>query len=90
MGEMADAAGEKSSVMVNRVGGVPEYVTEDCNVVVSDELRVDEWVEKLLWLERNRDWLEALRPRTRAWAERFDWKNIAEEYRAMYAEVLGR
>ena len=77
-------------VMVNRVGGVPEYVAEDCNVVVSDERRVDEWVEKLLWLERNRGWLEALRPRTRAWAERFDWKIIAEEYRAVYAEVLRR
>lgn len=77
-------------VMTNRVGGVPEYLSEDCNVVVSDERRVEEWVEKLLWLERNRDWLEALRPRTRAWAERFDWKIIAEEYRAAYAEVLGR
>lgn len=77
-------------VMTNRTGGVPEYVAKDCNVLVSDERRVDEWVEKLLWLERNRDWLGALRPRTRAWAERFDWKNIAEEYRAAYAEVLGR
>ena len=56
----------------------------------SDERRVDEWVEKLLWLERNRDWLESIRPHTRAWAERFDWKNIAEDYRAAYAKVLGR
>lgn len=87
---MLNAMGSGTPVMLNRVGGVPEYVAEDCNVVVSDERRVDEWVEKLLWLERNRDWLEALRPRTRAWAERFDWKNIAEEYRAAYAEVLGR
>ena len=77
-------------VMTNRVGGVPEYVAEDCNLVVSNERRVDEWVEKLLWLERNRDWLGALRPRTRAWAERFDWKNIADEYRAADTEVLGR
>ena len=84
------AMGSGTPVMANRVGGVPEYVADDCNVIVSDERRVDEWVEKLLWLERNRDWLEALRPRTRAWAERFDWKNIAEEYRTVYAEVLGR
>lgn len=77
-------------VMVNRVGGVPEYVSGECNVVVSNERRVDEWVDKLFWLEQNRDWLEGIRPKTRTWAERFDWKIIAEEYRAAYAEVLGR
>jgi hypothetical protein len=31
-----------------------------------------------------------LRPATRAWAEKFDWKIIAEQYRAMYRDVLSR
>ncbi len=77
-------------VMVNRVGGVPEYVNPDCNFIMSNDRNVDEWVEKLLWLEQNRDAIERLRPATRAWAERFDWKIIAEDYRAMYRLVLAR
>ena len=75
-------------VMINRVGGVPEYVSEECNVVMSDEHRIDEWVEKLLWLERNRNWLEDVRPRTRAWAERFDWSVVKEDYLATYQKVM--
>ncbi len=77
-------------VMVNRVGGIPEYVDPSCNFVMSNDRNVDEWVEKLLWLERNRDVAERMRPATRAWAERFDWKLIAEQYRAMYRDVLAR
>jgi len=77
-------------VMVNRVGGVPEYVSPDCNFLMSPDRKVDEWVEKLLWMEQNREEVERMRPATRAWAERFDWKIIAEEYRAMYRQVLAR
>lgn len=77
-------------VMVNRAGGVPEYVSPACNFLMSNDRNVDEWVEKLLWLEQNRDVAERMRPATRAWAERFDWRPIAEEYRAMYRQVLAR
>ena len=77
-------------VMVNRVGGIPEYVNLECNFVMSNNRHVDEWVEKLLWLEQNRDVAERLRPATRAWAEKFDWKLIAEDYRAMYRDVIAR
>lgn len=77
-------------VMTNCAGGVPEYVASDCNFVLSNDRNVDEWVEKLLWLEQNRDVAEEMRPATRAWAEKFDWKIIAEQYRAMYRDVLSR
>ena len=77
-------------VLTNRVGGVPEYVAPDCNFVLSNDRNPDEWVDKLLWLEQNHGAAEVLRPATRAWAERFDWKRIAEEYRAMYRAVLAR
>ena len=77
-------------VMVNRVGGVPEYVDPACNFVLSNDRNVDEWGEKLLWVEQNREVAEKMRPATRAWAERFDWKLIAEDYRAMYRQVLAR
>ncbi len=77
-------------VMVNRVGGVPEYVSPDCNILTSNDRNVDEWVEKLLGLERNREVAERMRPATRTWAERFDWKIIAGDYQAMYRRVLAR
>ena len=77
-------------VMVNRVGGIPEYVDPACNFVLSNDRQVDEWVDKLLWLERNRAVAEQMRPATRVWAEKFDWKLIAEQYRAAYRDVLAR
>ena len=77
-------------VMVNRVGGVPEYVSAESSFLMSNQRLVDEWVEKLLWMEQNRDAVERMRPLTRAWVERFDWKIIAEEYRVMYQDVLSR
>ena len=77
-------------VLTNRVGGVPEYVAPESNFVLSNDRNADEWVEKLLELEQDRGAAEALRPATRAWAERFDWKIIAEDYRAMYRDMLAR
>jgi len=77
-------------VMVNRAGGAAEYVSPDCNFLMNNDRKVDEWVEKLLWMEANRDEVERMRPATRTWAERFDWKLIAEDYKAMYRQVLAR
>lgn len=77
-------------VMVNRVGGVPEYVDPACNFVLSNDRSVDEWVAQLLRLERNRAVAEEIRPAVRAWAERFDWKIIAGDYKTMYRDVLAR
>lgn len=71
-------------VMTNRVGGVPEYVAEECNVVLPLDAHPDDWVDCLLELERNRANLDAKRLPARQWAEQFDWSIIAEEYRAMY------
>jgi len=85
---MLNAMACGTPIMTNRIGGVPEYVAEDFNVVVSDEHRVDEWVEKLLWLEENRDWLEQVRPQTRSWAEQFDWSVIQFEHLAAYRKAL--
>ena len=58
--------------------------------MLSNDRNVDEWVEKLLWLERNRDVAEQMRPATRTWAEKVDWKILAEYYRAMYRDQRDR
>jgi len=77
-------------VMVNRVGGTPEYVSPESNFLMSNDRDVDEWVEKLLWMEQHRDEVERMRPAARAWAEQFDWALIAEDYKAMYRQMLAR
>ncbi len=74
-------------VMVNRVGGVPEYVDSSCNFVM-DGKNADEWVDLLTDLARNRDALAARRPAVRAWAERFSWSLIAPQYLEFYRQVL--
>lgn len=73
-------------VMVNRVGGIPEYVNPACNVVM-DGKRVDEWVDKVLDLAQNRDVLERSRPAVRQWAEGFAWPLIAKQYRALFEKL---
>ncbi len=76
-------------VMVNRIGGIPEYVDPSCNVVMDDK-RSDEWAERVRGIATDRAGLEALRPLTRAWAERFDWPRRAEPYRALFQELASR
>jgi glycosyltransferase involved in cell wall biosynthesis len=74
-------------VMVNRVGGVPEYVDPTCNFVM-DGKKVDEWVALLTDFARNPGTLAERRPAVRAWAERFSWSRIAPQYLEFYRQVL--
>ena len=74
-------------VMINRVGGVSEYVNPD-HCVVMDEKNVREWVDTLVELSRRPETLENMRPSCRSWAERFDWRKIAPLYRDLYRDVV--
>ena len=85
---MLNAMACGTSVAVNRIGGVDEYVDENCNLLLSNERNAEEWVEKLRWVEERRDWLEALRPKVRAWSETFDWSVIKEEHLAAYRKAV--
>lgn len=73
-------------VLTNRVGGVPEYVSADSSYIMEGK-KVDEWVDLIVSLSRNREDLFARRARVRVWAERFDWHRLAEEYREVYRRV---
>lgn len=73
-------------VMANRVGGIPEYVDGSCSVVMDDK-RVDEWVDALRDLARDRARLLAWRPAVRRWAERFAWPDVARQYREFYEKL---
>lgn len=70
-------------VMTNNVGGIPEYVTDTCNVVM-DGKKVDEWVERLVHLKGGRAGLWAMRAPVRDWAERFSWRAVLPQYEALY------
>lgn len=74
-------------VMVNRIGGVSEYVSPDCNFIM-ERKDVDEWIDVLMKLKADRTALEAKRPAVRAWAETFDWSIRAREYLSFYNELL--
>lgn len=74
-------------VMTNRVGGVPEYVAEGCNVVMPADATADDWGDRLVAFEKDRGTLAAMRGLARTWAEKFDWTVIAEDYRAMYRNL---
>lgn len=74
-------------VMVNRVGGIAEYVDPACNIVI-DHHAVDNWIEHLIRWNQKRDELEAMRDATRSWAVTFDWNIIAGQYLDFYREVL--
>lgn len=70
-------------VMVNCVGGIPEYVDQNCNMVMIGK-KLDEWIDLLNELASNREKLHAMRSKVRAWAERFDWRSIANQYLDLY------
>jgi glycosyltransferase involved in cell wall biosynthesis len=70
-------------VLTNRVGGVPEYVDANVNFV-TDNKDIDEWVDLLVHLARNRSHLAERRPKVRAWAESFDWRNVVDDFRNFY------
>ncbi len=72
-------------VMTNRVGGVSEYIADDCNIIMEDK-SVDEWVDRLMDLSENRQQLTALRPAVRVWAETFEWKKRVEPFKTLYSE----
>ena len=74
-------------VMVNRVGGIPEYVADDCNFVMPPDATPDDWADRLLALEKDRTSLLAARAPVRSWAEHFDWVKISNDYRALYWEL---
>lgn len=73
-------------VMTNRVGGVPEYVDPSCNFLM-DGKNVDDWVDVLTDLGRNKEKVWSRREAVRRWAEKFGWAVVAQAYMAFYEEV---
>lgn len=74
-------------VLVNRIGGVSEYVPASCNRLLEDK-SIDRWVDALVSLQRDPAPLKAWRPQVRAWAESLDWRVVATRYIDFYQRLL--
>jgi len=75
-------------VLVNRVGGIPEYVTTTSNYVMEGK-NIDEWVDLITYLYHHKEELNMKRLGVRKWVEQFDWKIIANQYQYLYRSALG-
>lgn len=73
-------------VMVNRVGGVAEYVDPLCNWVF-DEKNAGAWADALRQLSREKERAWSRRAEVRRAVERFRWTSVVEQYRAFYKDA---
>ena len=73
-------------VMINRVGGVPEYVPPDCSLIMANK-QLELWVGSLREVARNRSDVITWRPMVRDWAERFAWPVVADSFREFYGRA---
>jgi len=74
-------------VMVNRIGGMPEYVDAGCNYML-DKKDEEAWTSRLEYLSKNRDELELRRSSVRASAEKLDWRVLKSQYLRFYESTL--
>lgn len=74
-------------VLTNRVGGVPEYVDSSCNYLMEGK-NMDEWIDVIVDLAKNRAKLNENRPMVRSWAEKLSWTSVTPQYHAMYRNAF--
>lgn len=73
-------------VMINRVGGVSEYVDEQSNFVMEGKA-LDDWTTRIRALAADRPSLHARRDSVRAWAERYAWERVLPGYLDFYTRA---
>ena len=74
-------------VITNRVGGIPEYVSESSSYIM-DGKKEDEWIDCLKEISRNKSELRVKRVPVRKWVETFDWHEVATLYLGLYKEAM--
>lgn len=76
-------------VMVNRTGGIPEYVDPACNFVF-DEKHAETWADAVAGLAADLDALAARRSAVRQWAKTLDWRQVKSMYVSLYDKALAQ
>lgn len=74
-------------VMVNRIGGVPEYVSPEAGILMEGK-KINDWVDVLTSLASDREKLETMRFGARRCAEAKSWQAVAPQYIKLYADAM--
>ena len=84
-----EAAACGRPIISNRIGNMPEFIKDGVNGFLVDR-NVDDYIEKLNYLNKNRKVLEKMGKAARETVEKsWTWKKQSEGYRKMFSDILG-
>lgn len=84
-----EAAACGRPIISNAIGNMPEFIENGVNGFLVGR-NVEEYIEKLNYLNKNRDVLEKMGKAARKTVEKsWTWKKQSEGYRKMFLEILG-
>lgn len=86
---MLEAAACGRPIIANRIGNAPEFVRNGINGFLVDR-KVSQYVTKIRYFVKNRDKLKSMGNEARKTALEWDWETQANNYRAMFREVICR
>lgn len=83
-----EAASCGRPIISNRIGNMPEFIEDGVNGFLVNR-DVDEYVEKINWLQNNRDKMIKMGQKARETVEKgWSWKIQSENYRNMFKEIF--
>ena len=84
-----EAAACGRPIISNRIGNMPEFIKDGYNGFLLDNRNVDEYVDRLKYLQNNRDKLIEMGKNARKTVEEgWTWKIQAENWRYMFKDIL--
>ena len=85
-----EAAACGRPIISNRIGNMPELIEDGVNGFLV-ERKIEAYVEKIQWLQNNRDKMIVMGQKAREAIEKqWTWKIQAENYRKMFREIFQR
>ncbi len=83
-----EAASCGRPIISNRIGNMPEFIEDGVNGFLVNR-NVDEYVEKITWLQNNRDKMIKMGQKARETVEKYwTWEIQSENYRNMFKEIF--
>jgi len=83
-----EAASCGRPIISNRIGNMPEFIEDGVNGFLVDR-NIDEYVEKIKWLQNNRDKMIKMGQKARETVEKYwTWEKQAENYRNMFKNIF--
>jgi len=87
--QLLEAAAVGRTFIGNKIGNVPEFVDEGVNGFMLDGRRIDDYVDRLLWLKENRQRCRDMGVAARRTVETgWTWKIQSEKYREMFERCM--